>query len=583
DISSVDYLAGGDSIEAHYLKPPDEPAVKAIEVCDGVSLTPMLPFQNTENDIVNVEDSQASLENLEASDSIESHLNTSKELADSTGTSNEVGTEAQKYKLDDSFLEFCQGFTTYCEDKRSLVFNTDMLIEEGYFPLCFLNEYVPINVVCLKATDFTLQLPERNGHCAFASCTDGFYDYFAGQKAAMNLEMILRDHVMFVFNSLHCKKLTTFSLECTTLGEQTPDTNCSLDRMLTWNHSISKFISRHRKNLKRIEIKVVRSKNLSANDSSHLLQNLESKYTTSSFPKLVELTVIFWDTKNAENNGHKNENENESSTSWTPDWFPDAVDHYWLTLLQSQLHGRLRKLLWISAANLNWNDVFQPVIDANENTLEILHIQDIRRRNADSDSTGDEENAITACFAFKNLDKLKNLYLRKANCYLVDLEKLPSNLEELCIDDIALESKEIIRLESLRKLKVLRLMDNILPTTMKSHLPPSEFGVDKSVLLVLLHCRRLQELCIWGHRVFANVSEIAENTDLTNTISVALANINAYLKNVFSNSEGILSKLATTTDFNEPGQDHIKMKRLMKTIQKFGFMDESCIVIHADR
>ncbi|CAL8148453.1 unnamed protein product [Orchesella dallaii] len=590
DISYADdFHAGGDSIQVHYPEPPKvfDKVTQSTEVIDETPDRTASSPQDAEKTFLNAEDS---LTALETCDSNESCLNPSQpfERFHSNRTLEETS-EAIKYRFDTSFMEFIQGFTQFCEDKSSIRFNTDMFLEELYFPQQLLNEYVPINVVCSNVADFTLQLSPPDDQCPFSSCTDGLYDYLSDYSKTTSSELILRDHVTFVLNSLQCKKLSAFSLECTILGENPPDMNTTLDRMLTWNHSISRFLSRHKKNLEKIEIKAIRSKILNTHNTVTSPPNPSNASNSSSFPALVELTVIFWDT--CGNNGNQHENEEENRRTWAPDWFPDPVDLYWITLMQSQLHGHLRKLTWISAANLNWNDVFQPVIDANQYTLETLHIQHIRKRN--TTAAGEEESSddsccvtstVLSCNAFNKLNKLKDLYLRKANCYLVDLQKLPNSLQELCLDDMTLESEEISHLESLVSLKVLRLMDNGLPVTLKSHRSPTEFGVDRAVLTILLHCRNLQELCIWGHRIHTNVLPKNENSHLTSTMSAALANINSYLKSVFNNLEGsFLKSLPVQKDLNEHAEERIEIKRLQKAIQKFGFMDESCIVIHADK
>ncbi len=436
-----------------------------------------------------------------------------------------------KYKFDENYLKFIQGFTDHCEDRSNLIFDGSLFFDGDFFPRnMHLVDFVPINVVAPCVQNLELQVPSYNDYCKFAACGSTLYDYFEDHQATPNRELILRNQVSFIFNSLQCPRLTNLSIDSTQLDEINTD-HYPVDRLSTWNENISYFISRHFKTLKFIQVNAIRYKGLSINNSFPIAPK-------RSFPKLNELIISLWDDQslpNLEEFCNKNE--------WIPDWIPDLADQYWISLMKSQIHGMLTKLCWISAASLSWDDVFQPILDFNKNTLVCVHIMETgelmdgrntTRRLLGSNGSGvtfSSSTMVLSCAAFSKLEKLKCLSLRKPNSYLTHLEKLPKSIEELSVDKISIKSEEIVTLKRLPALKVLRLSYNMKSGEFGSS-PDHEdvkesYGVNKQVLKTLLHGRSLQEICIWGHCLELNISEL-ESMKSFNVMSV-LDRINKYL------------------------------------------------------
>lgn len=435
-----------------------------------------------------------------------------------------------KYKFDENYLKFIQGFTNHCEDRSNLIFDGSIFFDEDFFPRNMrLVDFVPINVVAPCVENLELQVPSYEDYCKFAACGSSLYDYFEDYQASPNREIILRNQVNFIFNSLQCPRLTNLAIDSTQVDEINTD-QYPADRLSTWNENISYFISRHFKTLKFLQVNAIRYKGLSTNNSFPVAPK-------RSFPKLSELSISLWDDQGpplANLEGSCNEN-------WIPDWFPDLADQYWISLMKSQIYGMLTKLCWISAASLSWDDVFQPILDCNKNTLVCVHIMETgglmdernTKRRSMSNCSGvsfSSSTMVLSCAAFSKLEKLKCLSLRKPSSYLTHLEKLPKSIEELSIYKISIKSEEIETLKLLPALKVLRLSYNTESGEIGSS--PNQdvkesYGVNKKVLKTLLYTRALQELCIWGHCLELNISEL-ESMKSFNVKSV-LDRINKYL------------------------------------------------------
>lgn len=445
-----------------------------------------------------------------------------------------------KYKFDDTYLSFVQNFTGFCEDTTNLLFDGSNFFDEDFFPRnMHLTEYVPINVVAPFVENFSLHVPIHSDHNKYKSCGTSIYTYFEDHPE--KTETILRNQVAFVLGSLQCPKLTTLTIDSTPFEDGANPLSC--DRLFSWHENVSSFIRRHAKTLKVIQMRITRHKDLAS--TSFTKRGKSWIISKGAFPKLHELDVTLWDSQVAtlsstdSDSESESESESESDDSaeegekeeerkkterncktkaeketnvWVPDWCPDVADQYWISLMKSQVHGMLTRLCWISAAKLSWNDVFQPIINSNRG-LEHVHVIEVEGMMANEKVRRfySEESAwnfcsasrvVISCAAFSKLTKLKSLGLRKLNCYLTDLKMLPQSLEELAVDDMSIKSKDISVLQSYSRLKVLRLA-NSSPYPAGFQLDRDKdhegFGVDRDVLMRLLHTRSLEELCIWDH------------------------------------------------------------------------------------